>query len=114
MQSVPHISPETFRALNLSVDEDGFLINPNEWTSEIAEQMAEASGIDFLDDYHWEVIFYLRKKYFTLGAMAPMRLVCKKMHVDKETIKASFGSCHNLWQIAGLPNPGEEAISYMN
>jgi len=25
-----------------------------------------------------------------------------------------FSSCKTLWLIAGLPNPGEEAKSYMN
>ena len=25
-----------------------------------------------------------------------------------------IGQCRNLWQVAGLPNPGEEALSYMN
>jgi len=25
-----------------------------------------------------------------------------------------FGGCRSAWRLAGLPNPGEEALSYMS
>jgi tRNA 2-thiouridine synthesizing protein E len=46
--------------------------------------------------------------------MSPMRQMCRKLGVNREAVHKCFGSCRNLWQVAGLPNPGEEALSYMN
>lgn len=110
----PHITPHTFSALNLSIDEDGFLLSPDQWTSQIAQQLADAADIGPLSEKQWEVIFFLRKKYFSLGAIPPMRSLCKKLDIDRDAVKTEFGSCRNLWQISGLPNPGEEAKSYMD
>mgnify|MGYP002065978294 CR=1 FL=1 len=47
----------------------------------------------------------LRGKVLELGALPPMRRVCRHLGVDKYRIKKLFGGCRQLWQIAGLPNP---------
>jgi tRNA 2-thiouridine synthesizing protein E len=40
--------------------------------------------------------------------------MCRKLGVDRDAVQTAFGSCRNLWQVAGLPNPGGEAIAYMS
>jgi tRNA 2-thiouridine synthesizing protein E len=35
------------------------------------------------------------------------------MHLGKYAVDRLFGGCREAWRIAGLPNPGEEAKSYM-
>jgi tRNA 2-thiouridine synthesizing protein E len=67
-----------------------------------------------LDDKHWLLIEIIRDKYLRLGALPSMHLVCKAAGLDKRVLKQQFGGCLNLWKIAGLPNPGEEARAYMN
>jgi hypothetical protein len=42
-----------------------------------------------------------------------MRLICRAAGLDRHKAHKLFGSCRNLWRVAGLPNPGEEAKSYM-
>jgi tRNA 2-thiouridine synthesizing protein E len=42
-----------------------------------------------------------------------MRNLCRKLGVSRDAVKASFGGCRELWQIAGLPHPGEDALAYM-
>lgn len=95
-------------------DEDGFLIDMTVWTPSLCDSLAKTAGIEQLTSKHWQVIEYVREKYFQLGAVTSMRRTCKKLGFDKSEIRGLFGGCRQLWQIAGLPNPGEEARAYMN
>ena len=80
----------------------------------MARQLAETRGIGELGATQWLIIDFVRDKYFRLGAMPPMRNMCRKLGVEPEAVKKSFGTCRQLWQVAGLPNPGGEALSYMS
>jgi len=63
---------------------------------------------------HWSVIFYLREHHLENGSLPVMSHVCRVMHLGKYAVEGLFGGCREAWRIAGLPNPGEEAKSYMN
>lgn len=45
-----------------AIDEEGYLVDPESWTPEIAERMAEEEGIE-LDQEHWAVIRFIRDHY---------------------------------------------------
>ncbi len=100
-------------AAKLPLDEDGFLIEHRIWNRELAQQLANDWGIGELGQTHWLIIDFVRDRYFRLGALPPMRNLCNKVGVNREAVKKSFGTCRQLWQIAGLPNPGGEALTYM-
>lgn len=95
-------------------DDDGFLADPDLWTPGLAEQLARQAGIETLGAKHWEVIRLVRERYFSIGALPVMRLICRAAGLDPGKAHRLFSSCRSLWQIAGLPNPGEEARAYMN
>ena len=95
-------------------DEDGFLIDPEHWTPELADQLAGAADIARLTDAHWQIINFLRERHLRCGAMPPMRIICRQLGTDRDAVKGLFGGCLQLWRIAGLPNPGEEARAYMD
>ena len=95
------------------LDEEGYLINPSDWTRSFTEGRARKADIE-LNNKHWQLIELIRDKYLRLGALPPMRSVCRAAGFEKHELKLQFGSCLNLWRIAGLPNPGEEAKAYMN
>jgi dissimilatory sulfite reductase related protein len=95
------------------LDEDGYLVDPADWTQSFTERRAEEAGVELVAE-HWHLIEIIRDKYMRLGALPPMRSVCKSVGLDKRVLKQQFGSCLNLWKMAGLPNPGAEAIAYMN
>ena len=95
------------------LDEEGFVAERKLWNRALAQQLADSHGLGRLGPTQWLIIDFVRDKYFRLGALPPMRNMCRKLGVDREAVKKSFGSCRQLWQIAGLPNPGEEALSYM-
>lgn len=95
------------------LDEEGYLIDAHGWDRAFTERRAEEMGLQ-LSDQHWQLIELIRDKYLRLGALPPMRTVCKSVGMDKNLLKSQFGNCLNLWRISGLPNPGEEAKAYMN
>lgn len=98
----------------LKFDEDGFLLQPENWNYETAQQIAQQNGVLELDNTHLKVVQFIRDYYFELGGFVTPRRICLEMDVDKIEMKNFFGSCINAWKIAGLPNPGEEAKTYMN
>jgi len=95
------------------LDEEGYLIDPFSWDRTFTERRAAQARLT-LTAQHWQLIELIRDKYLRLGALPPMRTVCKAVGIDKEVLKRQFGSCLALWKMAGLPNPGEEAKAYMN
>ncbi|MFO8025730.1 TusE/DsrC/DsvC family sulfur relay protein [Thiohalophilus sp.] len=96
------------------LDEDGLLVNPQEWTEEVARLMAQQLNVPRLTDDHWLVIYSLRDYFQKFGAAPAMNSVCHRLDKDKFWIHELFHSCLNAWRISGLPNPGEEAKSYLN
>ncbi len=95
-------------------DELGFLLSPDLWTEVLAEQIAQQQGIDSLGEKHWRVIHHIRAKYLEVGGLPAMRLVCRAVSLSKQEVYDLFGGCLSVWRIAGLPDPGEEARTYMS
>ncbi len=94
-------------------DKEGFLLNLEDWSPEVAEQIAAAEGIA-LTGAHWEIIELLRdyyREFDTSPAMRPLVKYCGlKLGADKGRSiyllglfpgsPAKIGS-----KIAGLPKP---------
>ena len=95
-------------------DLNGYLLDTEQWTPEMAEALAREAGIEALGPLHWKVIGIVRDRFFALGALPVMRLVCRAAGIDPGSAHKLFSGCAVLWRIAGLPNPGEEARAYMN
>ncbi len=93
--------------MNIEIDEDGFLIELNDWTVEIAAYLAALDKIYLLTPDHWKVIYYLRD-YFNKFGSAPMtRKLCKETGFTFKEIRALFScSCiRGVYKVAGLPKP---------
>jgi len=97
-----------------NTDEDGLLIDPEQWDEEIARIIASQLGIDWLSKEHWLVIDALRKYFKKFGVAPAMNHICQQFGKERQWVHNLFGTCLNAWCIAGLPNPGEEAKSYLN
>ena len=101
------------RQLPVTIDADGFLADPSQWTQQTAQMIADLDGIGVLGPDHWTVIYYLREHHLTYGSIPPIPQVCRTTHLDKHAVERLFGACRDAWRVAGLPNPGDEALSYM-
>jgi tRNA 2-thiouridine synthesizing protein E len=95
------------------LDEDGFLTDPQLWDEDLARKLARADGLPELNEHHIEVIRYLREHYLRHGTIPAMQHVCWVTEQGPRCIEELFHTCREAWRIAGLPNPGEEAKSYM-
>ncbi len=98
----------------LPVDSDGFLLDPELWDEDMACLIAAMDGNGTLEPTHWSVIYYLREHFMTYHSLPPISQVCRTHDLDKHAIRKLFGSCRLAWRTAGLPNPGQEALSYMS
>ena len=95
-------------------DEDSFVLQPEIWSHEVAQYIADCNGVRMMAAEHLQIVQYVRDYYFEAGGFVTPRRICSELKVDKVEMKKFFGSCTNVWKIAGLPNPGEEARTYMN
>ncbi|MFP3873586.1 MAG: TusE/DsrC/DsvC family sulfur relay protein [Thiohalophilus sp.] len=96
------------------MDEAGLIVDPAQWSEATANIIAEQLKVAPLTDNHWLVIYSLRDYYKKFGVAPAMNSVCHRLGKEKFWVHDLFQSCLNAWRIAGLPDPGEEAKSYLN
>ena len=97
----------------MNVDPEGFLIEWNEWSAEVAIEMAQTNDIQ-LSDNHWEIIvvaqnFY--KEFDHAPSQRPLaRFIKLKLSADKAAsiyLMQLFGQspAKMIARLAGLPKP---------
>lgn len=106
--------PPSVQSARFAFDADGFLLDPGLWSEALARTLAAEAGMGPLTAAHWRVIEFIRGKYLRLGSLVNLRQVCRGTDLSRDEVKALFGSCLTIWRIAGLPNPGEEAKTYLH
>jgi TusE/DsrC/DsvC family sulfur relay protein len=110
------MSPESFDAPQSAAefDEDGFLRDPSRWNERLAMRLARQDGFDVLTEQQWRVIRALRNHYLRHHSIASPRSICHACEQDDYCLDRLFNhDGKEAWRIAGLPNPGEEAKTYM-
>ena len=102
----------TFGGVELEVDEDGFIQEPDKWSKEVAEDLAKleaayAPGEDKMSEDHWKIVDYLRNYFLQYEIAPPIRMLTKQSGVDFKTIYKLFprGPAVGACKIAGLPKP---------
>jgi tRNA 2-thiouridine synthesizing protein E len=99
---------------SLDLDDDGLLKDPSRWNEAVAQEIARLNDVGPLTDDHWEVIHALREYHGKYGVAPAMSQVCRQHDRDRNWVHDLFHTCLNAWRVAGLPNPGEEAKSYLS
>ncbi|MFI5041466.1 MAG: TusE/DsrC/DsvC family sulfur relay protein [Acidimicrobiales bacterium] len=67
----------TIAATEVELNDEGFFVNPEQWTEEMAPQLARREGIDSLTDAHWKVIRFMRLEYLAKGTGPTVRVLGK-------------------------------------
>lgn len=94
------------------LDEYGFLEEPDVWNRDLALALAAEMNLE-LSEAHWRVIDRVRAQYLESGMLPVQSTLCREVELDSDCILALFGGPIELWRLAGLPDPGEEARTYM-
>lgn len=95
-------------------DDAGLLIDPAQWNAQLAQEIANQYEIGPLTGEHWAIIRALRDHFARFGVAPAMQNVCRNLGRGRGWVHDHFHSCLNAWRVAGLPNPGEEAKSYLS
>lgn len=92
----------------LELNEEGFLLHPEEWDEEMAAFLARTEeNLETLSEPHWAVIRFIRK-HFEENQAAPMvRSICKTTGIPLKQIYELFpsGPAKGACKVAGLPKP---------
>jgi len=97
----------THGEVSLSVDEDGFMHEPDLWNKDVAAALASTEGVDELTEEHWKLVEYLRNYYLQFGVAPMIRKLCKETGFDLKKVYALFpsGPAKGACKVAGLPKP---------
>jgi tRNA 2-thiouridine synthesizing protein E len=89
------------------LNDEGFLVDSNEWTPEVAEAIAAEVGIPMLTDKHWSVIGFCREDAAARGESPGLRRISKNSGVGMKDLYKLFpkGPGKLAARVSGLPKP---------
>jgi dissimilatory sulfite reductase related protein len=101
------MSTATYAGINVELNDEGFFVDPMQWTREIAVELAKRNDIDELTPQHWQVLDFMRKEYFEKGTGPTVRVLGKTSGVSVKDLYLLFpkGPAKMAARIAGIPKP---------
>ena len=92
----------------VEVNDEGFFVDANQWTEEMATPLAEEWGVPTpLTDKHWTVLHFMRSEYFEKGTGPTVRKLGKTSGVTVKELYQLFpkGPAKLAAGCAGIPKP---------
>ena len=101
------MSTATIAGQTVSVNDEGFMTEYDEWTEQVGQELATMIGIDEMTDDHWAAIRFLRSDYAEQGETATLRRVNKVGGIPTKQLFVLFPKkpAKKMAYIAGLPKP---------
>jgi len=96
------------KGLRINLDEEGYLLNYDEWNEAVASALAEREGIGELAADRLDILKFMRKYYEEHKFFPILRYVCKSVDQPLNCVTEKFMEPITAWKLAGLPNPGDE------
>ena len=86
-------------------DAQGFLLQSEQWSEQVAERLARENGITALTARHWQVINAMRRNFVERGTSPWLRMLSKVSGVPIEELFRLFprGPSRLVAKIAGIP-----------
>lgn len=99
------MAQKNYAGINVDVTDDGYLTDPNQWSKEVAIEIAKEEGID-LTDKHFAVIDFIREKS-AKGEALTIRSIGKSGIIDTKGFYDSFPGAplKKATRIAGIAKP---------
>jgi len=88
-------------------DEEGFMVNPDDWSKDIAVELAQEIGIKELNEDHWKVIEFSRADFIEKGEAPTLRRITKAGGVPTKDLYKLFpkGPAKKVALVSGLGKP---------
>ena len=101
------MSTITLATTEVELNDEGFFVHPEQWTEDMAPDLARREGIDPLTDAHWQVIRFMRTEYLAKGTGPTVRVLGKTSGVSIKELYQLFpkGPAKIAAKIAGIPKP---------
>lgn len=102
------MATKTLGGKEFTVDEDGFIQEPENWDEQVAEDLAkEEANTSPMTEEHWKVVNYLRQYYLENEIAPPVRMLTRRTKIDLNRIYELFpkGPAAGACKVAGLPKP---------
>jgi tRNA 2-thiouridine synthesizing protein E len=101
------MSTFTHGNVSIEVDEDGFMLEPEQWNEDVAKAIATTEGVNELSEEHWKLVHYLRNYFLQFGVAPMIRKLCKETGFDLKKVYELFpsGPAKGACKVAGLAKP---------
>ncbi|QMU61253.1 MAG: TusE/DsrC/DsvC family sulfur relay protein [Gammaproteobacteria bacterium] len=99
--------------MDVQTDEDGFLLDPEDWTEEIAKKIAVKEELELTED-RWNLIRLIREYYYENHSVPELRKILKQLKAELGPEKATrkyvyalfpYGYGQQGCKIAGMRQP---------
>ena len=99
------MAEKNYAGVSISVDEEGYMTDSNQWSKEVATAIAKDNGLDLTDD-HFKVLEFIRGKVDS-GANLTIRAIGKSGFTDIKGFYKLFPGAplKNATKFAGVPKP---------
>ena len=93
--------------VTVEVNEEGFLVNPDEWNKDVAAAIAREEGIEELTEEHWKVIDFCRQSATENGAAPTLRQITSGTGISTKELFQLYpkGPAKKVAKISGLGKP---------
>jgi tRNA 2-thiouridine synthesizing protein E len=97
----------TIANIDVELNDEGFFVNPGQWTEDMVPDLARREGIEPVTDAHWQVIRFMRSEFLTKGTGPTVRVLGKTSGVTIKELYQLFpkGPAKIAAKIAGIPKP---------
>jgi TusE/DsrC/DsvC family sulfur relay protein len=101
------MTTDTIAGIAVELNDEGFLVHPDQWSEDVAIELARREGIDPLSERHWQVIRFMRAEYEAKGTGPTVRVLGKTSGVPIKELYQLFpkGPAKLAAKIAGIPKP---------
>jgi tRNA 2-thiouridine synthesizing protein E len=101
------MTTDVIGGVQVKLNDEGFLTDPNQWNEGVAIELARREGIDPLTDRHWQVIRFMRSEYKAKGTGPTVRVLGKTSGVSIKELYQLFpkGPARLAAKVAGIPKP---------
>jgi len=94
-----------YEGMTVKLDNEGYLINGEDWNETVAHALAEREGLSTLTPEMLHILTFMREYYEKYNGFPVLGAVCKNVHQPGTCVYEQFADPIKAWKIAGLRKP---------